>query len=239
MSENIKLKAKLRDVGKEKAKVLRSRGLLPGVVYGADQENIHVVVDNSEFLKLYREAGGNTIVQLEVDGGQPENVLVYDVDYDPITDQMNAVDFMRVKMDEKVTAEIPLEFVGQSKAVKDLGGTFIANIDELEVTCLPANLPKVIEVDISKLETFDDAIYVKDILLKAEVEIEREEDDVIATVVPPRSEEELAALDEEVEEDVEKVEVEEKGKKDEEEGEGEKKEGEDVGDKKGGEKNKE
>ncbi|MFA4931226.1 MAG: 50S ribosomal protein L25 [Patescibacteria group bacterium] len=211
MNDNI-LNVKLRDVKEAKAKVLRQQGLLPAVVYGADQENIHVTVEKNNFIRLYREAGANTIVRLNVEGKGEENVLIHEVDYNPVTDEVSAIDFIRIKMDEKITAKIPLEFIGQSKAVKDLAGIFIANIDELEVTCLPADLPKVFEVDITSLETFDDAIYVKDLVVKAGVEIEREADDVIATVVPPRSEEELAELDKEVEEDIDKVEVEEKGK---------------------------
>ena len=215
--DNLVLKGKLRDLAAKKARKIRLEGNLVGVVYGADKDNLHIEVDKSEFIRLYRQAGGNTIVRLEIDGNGEENVLVHEIDYNPITDEINNIDFLRVKMDEKITAKIPVEFVGQSKAVKDDGGVLITDFDELEVTCLPADLPKVIEVDISTLNTFDDAIYIKDLKISDKVEIEHELDQVIATVVPPRSEEELKALDEEVTEDVGSVEVSEEKAKEEEE----------------------
>ncbi|MBU0647872.1 50S ribosomal protein L25 [Patescibacteria group bacterium] len=224
--EIIEFDAKRRDIKAAKAKVVREAGLIPAVVYGANKENVHLVIDNSEFIKLYRKAGSNTIVKLKIGKESEENVLIYGVDHNAVTGDVNSVDFLRVRMDEKITTDVPVEFVGQSKAVKDLAGIFIANKDELEVTCLPTDLPKVIKVDITKLETFDDAFYVRDLVLPAGVVVDYEPLEVVATVVPPRSEEELAALDEEVEEDVDKVEVEEKGKKDEEEGQGETQEGE-------------
>lgn len=215
--DNIKLTAKLRDVEKDKLLEIRDNGLVPAVIYGAGEENQHLTVLKNELIKIYRKTGGNTIVELDIDGAKKENVLIYQVEYHPVTGEINHVDFIRVKMDVEITAKIPLEYVGISKAVKENGGTFIANMDELEVTCLPAKLPKQIEVDISKLVTFDDAIHINDLVLPEGVKIDREPDEVLATVIPPRSEEELAELDKEVEEDTEKVEVEEKGKKDEEE----------------------
>lgn len=213
--EKIVIKAKLRDLAQDKVKKVRREGWLPIVVYGQKKENLNLVVDYNEFLKVYRQAGNNTIVELDIEGREKENVLLVEVDYHPLTDNPRHADALRVNMAEKITTNVPLNFIGLSKAVKDLGGTFIANINSFEVTSLPADLPKVIDVDISSLNTFEDMIYVKDIVISEKIKIERELDDVVAKVVPPRSEEELAELDKEVEENVDKVEV-EKVKKDEE-----------------------
>lgn len=219
--EKIVLNAQTRNVEQDKLTKIRTEKMVPGVLYGAGKENTHLKLMYGDLDRAYRQGGSNTIVDLKIDDQPIENVLIYDVTYDPITDRIEHVDFMRVRMDEKLTTKVPLEFIGLSKAVKDLGGVFIANFDELEVTCLPGDLPQKIEVDISSLNTFEDAIHVKEIGLPTGVEVEKEADEVVAVVVPPRSEEELAALNEEVKEDLEAVEVEKKGK---EETEGEAKE---------------
>ncbi len=222
--EKIVLKAKLRDIVQEKVKKIRRDGWLPLVVYGQKKDNINLMVNFNEFVKVYRAAGNNTIVELDVEGSEKENVLLVEIDYHPLTDLPRHADALRVNMLEKISTSVPINFVGVAKAVKDLGGTFIANISSFDVTCLPADLPKVIDVDISALNTFEDMIYVKDVVISDKVKIERELDDVVAKVAEPRSAEELAELDKEVEENVDKVEVEKAKKEGETTEEGEKKE---------------
>ncbi|MEK7447724.1 MAG: 50S ribosomal protein L25, partial [Patescibacteria group bacterium] len=100
----------------------------------------------------------------------------------------------------KITASIPLNFTGDSKAVIDLSGSLITNKSEVEVECLPADLPHEIEVDISVLEDFEAVIHVKDIKVPEGVEIKDDLEETVALVEPPRSEEELAELEEPVEE---------------------------------------
>ncbi len=214
--------AKVRDAKAENLTELRQTSIIPAVMYGAGKDNVNLKIDKSEFGRLFKTAGGNTIVQLKTDDNT-DNVLIHDVQFDAVTDEVEHVDFLRVKMDEKISAKIPLEFVGMSVAVKDLGGILNAGLDEIEVTCLPGDLPKVIEVSLDSLKTFDDIIRVKDLVLPKGVEVDREPEEVIASVLEPRSEEELAALNEEVTENLDKVEVEEKGKKEEEAAEGEEK----------------
>ena len=218
--DKITLAATSRDVEKSKAKELRRAGIAPACVYGAGKENVNVGVNRNDFVRLFRTAGNNTVVELSIDEKESENVLIYSVSYHPVSDEVDHIDFIRVRMDEKITTKVPLEFVGLSKAVKDLGGIFNTDMDEIEVTCLPGDLPKLIEVNIDSLLTFDDAIKISDLNIPAGVEVEHEAEIVVANVIPPRSEEELASLDQEVSENVEGVEVEEKGKKEEEGAEG-------------------
>jgi large subunit ribosomal protein L25 len=123
-------------------------------------------------------------------------------------------------MDEEVETEVPLVFINESPAVKDLEGTLITNKTEVTVKCLPANIPHEISVDISKLATFDDAIKASDLNIPANVELLMEPEETIALVNPPRSEEELKELEAEVVENVEAVEATEE-KKEGEEGEAE------------------
>jgi len=200
---------------------IRQAGMIPVVLYGIGKDNLHLSVSASDFMKVFRQAGYNTIIELDIDGKNKENILVYEVTQDPITDDFQHIDVMRVDMSKEVTASVPLVFVGESKAVKDLGGILVENMDELQITCLPAELPKEYNVDVSSLQTFDDAIYVRDLTIGEGMKIEDDETRVVVTVIPPRSDEELAQLDEDVVEDVEGVETDEKGEGEEgEEGEG-------------------
>jgi len=120
-------------------------------------------------------------------------------------------------MKEKIHAEIPLEFIGESNAVINLEGSFISPIDSIEVECLPGDLVPEIKVDISVLDDFEKNIKISDLPIPAGIEVQNEPEEIVAFVQEPRSEEELAELEEAVEENVEDIEVEHKG----EEGEGE------------------
>jgi large subunit ribosomal protein L25 len=114
------------------------------------------------------------------------------------------VDFYEVKMTEKLTATVQLEFIGESNAVKALGGTLVKNLTEVEVECLPADLPHQIDVDITTLNTFEDTILVKDLNVSDKVEIKVEADEMVAKVQPPRDVE--AELAEPIVEDISAVE---------------------------------
>jgi large subunit ribosomal protein L25 len=116
------------------------------------------------------------------------------------------IDLLQVRMDEEIEAHIPLEFVGESEAVKTLGGMLLKNLDEVLVSCLPANLPHSITVDISALATFDDHITAGDLKLPAKVELKSDAETIVAGVTAPRTAAEIADLDTKAEADVTKVE---------------------------------
>lgn len=200
--EQMTLKASKRT---EKAKVLREKAIIPAVSYGHGIESMNIQVPYSDFQKLYREAGESTIFTLEVEDSKL-NVLVKDVQLDDVMDTFTHIDFYAVKMDEEITTEVELSFVGTSNAVATEGGILVKSIDIVEVTCLPVNLPSEIEVDISSLVTFDDSISIKDLVVSDKITITQDSEETVATVTPPRSEEELDALNAEVEVDVENIE---------------------------------
>lgn len=181
-------------------------GRVPAVLYGNNVTTQNVWVDTLALERTFAEAGTNTIVSLVVDGGAPVNVLIYDYQTDPIANHFAHVDFYAVNMKEDVEARIPVEFTGIAPAVKELGGTLVKTLDELIVRALPSDLPREIIVDLSTLKTFDDRMTVGDLALGDKVEILVEPDTVIVMVDEPRTEEELAALDEAVDADVSKVE---------------------------------
>ncbi len=207
----------------EDARVIREKEKqIPCVLYGPKTDPISLKINQKKFNKLYREAGETSLIKLNFKDDERQ-VLIHDLQKHPISGNIIHVDFYQPSLTEKTTAQVPLVFIGESKAVKDEAGTLIKAMDEIEVKALPQNLPHEIEVDISKLETFNDYIYVKDLELPAKVEIIKEEDTIIASVQPPEDvEEELERLEEEsVEEKMEEVEAEEQKEEEEEIMEGE------------------
>lgn len=203
----LELKAKIREILGKKIKSLRSKGILPAVVYGTKAKSVPLELNYNEFEKVYKEAGESTIIKLGL-GKEEKNVLIHNVARDPVTDQFIHIDFFQVRMDKPITAEVPLVFEGVSPAVDVEKGVLVKNINKVEVEALPLNLPPEIKVDISILKNFEDSINIKDLKVSAEVKILAEPEEVVASVVPPRSEEELAELEEKPEEaeELEKVE---------------------------------
>lgn len=204
-----------RDMNGPSVASLRRRGFVPAVVYGHNAPTVTLTVKAGELQKLWRVAGESTLFDLKVESASPVKAIIQDVQLDPATDKILHVDFHQVKMTEKLEIEVDLEFTGEAPAVKELGGTLLKLRDKVKVECLPTDLVKSIIVDTSGLKTFDDAIHMRDLVLPKGLELKEVPDDGVAQVEPPRSEEELKALDESVEEDVTKVEKIEKPAKEE------------------------
>lgn len=202
MSQTISLDASVRT---ENPNTIRQKGSVPAVLYGHGIKNELVQVDSRALEKVLREAGQTSLVNLII-GDHKHNVLIRDIQLHPLKSNVTHADFYQVRMDEKVKADVPLEIVGESRAVKDLSGVLVHNIDSLEIEALPADLPHVIQLDISSLTGFDKVIHVGDIPLPSGVTVLDDAEEVVALVQPPRSEEELASLSEEAKEDVESVE---------------------------------
>ncbi|MDO8676724.1 MAG: 50S ribosomal protein L25 [Candidatus Azambacteria bacterium] len=204
----LELKSKKREVFGKKVKTLRSGGQIPAVVYGGKSSNLPVSVNSDEFNKVLKAAGETTLVKIFIDKENFRNVLIYDVDRDPVKGNVRHVDFYEVKMDEKIIKKVPIIFISSAPAVVDLGGVLIKSMQELEIRALPADLPHDISVDISVLKTFDDNILVGDIKLPNNVETLENANTSVAVVAAPRSDAEIEALSSEVEEKVEEVKVE-------------------------------
>ena len=215
----ISLSAASRSEFGKRTKFLRKTGTVPGVLYGHGLEAKAVMVDALAFDKVYRQAGESTLIDLAIDDGTPTKVLIQEVQHNPVSNVVQHIDFHQVRMDEKLEVDIPIKFVGEAPAVKELGGILVKSVGELKVKCLPSSLVHEIELDISPLKEFEQSLAVKDIALPPGIEVlSPPMEEVVVTVTPPRSESELAELKAEVKEDVSGVEVEEKGK---EEAEGE------------------
>ncbi len=206
MSSPLLLSAKSRTKTEKSLSSLRKGGRIPAVLYGRGIPSESLSISFLEFSRVYKVAGENTIVEIALPKGKPVNTLISDVQRDPLSGKFLHVDFYQVRMDEKVEASIPIVFVGESPAVRGLGGILVKALDEIEVSCLPGNIPHEWAVDISVLATFDDQIHVSDIAVSKGVEVLSDRDAVIALVERPRSDEEMAGLETKVEADVTKVE---------------------------------
>jgi large subunit ribosomal protein L25 len=192
---NLILKASKRTVFGKKAKNLRKDGLVPAILYGRKVEPIPLTINLKEFLNVYETSGETDLIDLKIKDNEKEEtktVLIQDVSYDFITNQPVHIDFYAVEMDKPVTTYVPIEFIGESLAVKN-GGVLVKSMEELEIEALPKDLPHRIQVDISPLNNFDETIYVRDLKLPPGVKVLVKEDTPVVTVSQPITEEELEA----------------------------------------------
>jgi len=209
------LLAKIRKTTGRKVKTLRKQGVLPAVLYGPKVRSQPLVVNLKEFEKVYREAGESTLIKLKIEDSKAENkefqVLIHDVQKNPLTEIPIHADFYQPRLEEEVEATVPLVFEGEAPGVKELGGVLVKNISEIEVRALPQNLPKEIKVDVSVLKTFEDNIQIKDLELPSGVQVLKEPEEVIALITPPEKEELAEKPSEEEVEEEEKVEEKREG----------------------------
>ncbi|MFA5155290.1 MAG: 50S ribosomal protein L25 [Patescibacteria group bacterium] len=178
----IKLSAQLR-----KSQEKLGPDSLPGVLYGKGIDNKNLQLKRVDFDKAFGEAGESNLIDLSV-GEDTVKVLVKEVQRNVLKNYYTHVDFYQVNMKEKIKTEIPLHFIGEAKAVRELGGALIKDIDAIEVECLPSDLVDHIDVDISVLNTFEDAIHINDLKLPAGLTLLRHTNDVVAAVKEPKVE---------------------------------------------------
>lgn len=177
------------------AKTLRRENRVPCVLYGNDVDNTQLTCDYSELFRVYSKAGESVIVELEV-GSKKVPVLFHALQFEPVSDRITHVDFFAVDMKKEIEARVPLNFIGESEAVKSLGGVLVTVMDHVTVKCLPVDLPQHLDISIEPLVTFADAVSVVDIVLPKGVTITDAEDARIATVQEPRREEVVATAEE-------------------------------------------
>ena len=174
------LDVQLRDKSK-KAKVLRKNMLIPAVCYGKGFETRNLQVEYQAFRKIYKEASTTQVVNLNIDGNKVP-VLIYQIDYNPVSDRFDHIDFLEIDMKKKVTANVPVELVGEAPVVKNFNAVLTLTKHEIEVRCLPMDIPHEIKLDVSILENLGDSIHVRDLKLSDKVEILSDLEDSIVTV---------------------------------------------------------
>lgn len=187
------LKAEKRKILGQKVKTLRKEGVLPANIYGKKVKSLAIQIPMNEFEKVYKEAGETGIIEIAVDSSK-RPVLINNVQVHPVTDIPIHVDFLQIDLKEKVTADVPVDLIGESPAEKSGLGTVVQQINEIEVEALPTDLPEKFEVDLSKLTKVDMAVLVKDLDVdKKKVEIKSDVEQILVKVEPPRKEEEVVA----------------------------------------------
>lgn len=186
--DKIDLSAQLR-VANTTPSAMRSQGLIPAVVYGKGEEPMAVAITRNDFQKTYKQAGESTIINLQIPGGTPKMVLIKEVQLSPDKDDYLNIDFYRIKAGEKLRVAVPLRFEGESPAIKDFGGILVTNKNDIEIECLPQDLPHEFVVDLTGLKNIDDVVAVKDIKAGVGVEVLDNPEDSIVVVTPPAAEE--------------------------------------------------
>jgi large subunit ribosomal protein L25 len=226
------IKAEKRTVfGKNASRRLRREGKIPVILYGASVESVPLIVEKTDIFKIIRsESGENTIFKVAIDSGT-QNVMIKEIQADPVTDEILHTDLIQIAMDKAVQVSIPIIFQGEAIGVKTEGGFVDVITRELEVECLPQDIPENVVLDISELH-LNQSLKVKDIMIPESVEMLSDPDTVVVHIAVPHEEEEVVEeeeeevlIGEEEEPEVikkEKVE-EEKEKEEEKEEEGEKK----------------
>jgi large subunit ribosomal protein L25 len=194
MAELLSIEAESREVfGKNASRRLRHAGRVPAVVYGDQGPSLPLTVDPKEILRVLRSgAGQNAIFTLEIKGRAPARVMLRDWQLDPIKGNLIHVDMVRIGRDHKLRVKVPIHIKGEAKGVKVQGGIFEFALREVEVECLPDDIPESLTVDITEL-TIGQNLRVANLPLGPKVKVLTDPDRVVAHVVTLRVEEEKPA----------------------------------------------
>lgn len=172
--------------GDVKPAIIREEGNIPAVFYGAKEESTPIMVSASEFVRVWDEAGSSAIISL-VGVDDAKDVLIHEVDVDPVSGHPLHVDFYCIEAGKTVTVTVPLVFVGEAPAEK-LGGIVAKAMHEIEIEVQPRDIPHEIEVDLSRLTDLDSTLTIADLGLAAGIETSDDPDTTIASIVLPQEE---------------------------------------------------
>jgi large subunit ribosomal protein L25 len=201
--EKITLKANIREgLGKEAGNRLRRSGVVPAIVYKKNEKALPIAVDKKDLSSvLHTSAGENVIISLGIfnhgESGTPgmeKTVIIKEAQYHPIKGDILHVDFQEISLTEKIIVDIPIETKGEPVGVKADGGILDHPIKELNIECLPTDIPEKIYVDVGRLK-IGDAIRVKDLDMPSNITVLNDPEQTVVSVVPPEAEE--AASEEE------------------------------------------
>jgi large subunit ribosomal protein L25 len=196
---DVKINATVRQTGKQSILTdLRTEGKVPGTFYGKKIDPVTIFVDEDELREaMNTEAGSNVMVDLVIDDSAlkgKQTAMIKDLQKNPITGVIKHVDFVKVSMSEEIHATIPVTVVGESAGVK-LGGVMQHSIRELNVKCLPGNMPEHYEIDVTEMNV-GDSVHVKDLAVIEGVEVLNDPEEILVSIVPPAKEEEVEVTEE-------------------------------------------
>ena len=188
MKKDITVTAEPRDSrGKNEARRLRARGLAPGVVYGAGKDSIPVSINPKEITKILHSATGhNTIFEVRVGTVETAPVMVVDWQNDPIKDNLLHVDLKRIDMSKPITVKVPVHTTGEPRGVKEQGGLFEVVTREVEIKCLPDDIPDAFTVEVREL-LIGQNVRASDLALTGSMELVSPPDAVLCHVIAVRA----------------------------------------------------
>lgn len=181
----VELNVTPRELLGKKVSRLRREGLTPANIYGHNVESTAIQVSSDDLRHVLRSAGRNDIVYLRLDGGDQRPTFVRDVQRNPVTDAVLHVDFLQISLTEKIRLEVPIHLVGVPGAVDKLGGILMHGVDHVTVEALPTEVPSFLEIDVSGLNEFDQALHVSDVASASSVTILTDPEMVVAKVAHP------------------------------------------------------
>ncbi|MCX6786080.1 MAG: 50S ribosomal protein L25 [Candidatus Komeilibacteria bacterium] len=168
---DFKLKAEARAVPTANLPTVRKQGKIPAELYGQEQPNQHLFLNKLELEKVYRAAGENSLIDLIINAAPPLKAMIHNLDRDPVSGYVIHADLYQINMNKAVTVPVPVIFFGESKAVKDLGGTLVKLLNEVEISCLPGDLIHEIKVDLSVLENVGQSVKVADLAIPEKIKV--------------------------------------------------------------------
>ena len=202
--EQIALRAQVREgAGKEAAKKLRTKGKIPAVVYHRGEKTVSIAVEDRELSRILRAAGGdNVLISLEIADTKKKKraVLIKEVQHDPVKHTILHVDFNEISLTEQIIVEVEVMAQGESVGVKQDGGLLEHGLREIKIQCLPTDIPKHIDVDVTPLK-IGDSVHVRDLKVDAKLKVLTDPEALLFQVKMPVVEkvEEVAVAPQEVE----------------------------------------
>ncbi len=187
MKKAIPLSVSSRDTA-HNVKDMRKAGNVPGVIYGNAMKNTAITCNAKELHGVYVQAGENTLIDVDIDGKKVP-CLIHAISFDPVTSAYEHIDLYAVNMTKKVTTHVPVVFRGECPAVKNHGGVLLTVHGQLEVTCLPSDIPESFIIDLTKLENLRDSVTVAKLTLPKGVTVTESPETAIVIVQEPRKEE--------------------------------------------------
>jgi len=190
----MELIAQKRNIFGKSVSRLRKNDLIPAELYGHGVENIHLSLPKKEFSEVFKRTGENEIINLAIDDKKIP-VLIHETQVNSLTDEVIHVDLYQIKMTEKITVNVPLEFINDAPAVKEKDGVLVKAMHEIKIEALPGNLCHSIKVDLSSLDDIGKSIYVNNLFIPAEIKVLVDLQTVVATIAE-KAEEEVAPAEE-------------------------------------------
>jgi len=194
--EEIVLDAELREeLGRGKVKAIRDSGFIPGIVYGEEKQSLAVKFSHRELLRLAHEHRlENSIIKLKIksDKKPARSCLVKEIQYHPVHGNIVHLDFNEISLTEVIKINVPVVAKGEAVGVKQDGGSLEHVLWEIEVECLPTEIPKEVEVDVSALK-IGEAVHIRDIKFPSQIKVLNDPDAVVLSVAAPIKEEAPAA----------------------------------------------